>query len=380
MYDTRAEVEALAAKTDPDFEQLMASVANGGGPGNHPRAMMLVTPFEQIATFWQTMPQGPSLPDTPAQYTVRPTMRDGYESEARVYKSQSAAASSKTPLIVLIHGGGFCVGHWSHVGVHARALAHLYGATVCSVAYRLAPTHKFPTAPRDVWDALTWLTSEAGLAALGSDVDPASQGFVVGGVSAGANLAAVTAQKAGLLYADGSAEKLPFPITGCWLSLPSVYDQEVVPDKYRELFVSREQNARAPVINTAAIDYVRATYGFDAKSPEFTPGYGQGEDAPAKMPPTYLQVCGQDPLRDDGLIYDKVLRDNGVKTKLDVYPGVPHGFAELTDIPLAVKNRNDTLKGFSWLLGKEKEPTDEECFGAWKVADETATAPVEASG
>ena len=37
------------------------------------------------------------------------------------------------------------------------------------------------------------------------------------------------------------------------------------------------------------------------------------------LPPAYLQVNGVDPLRDEGLLYEKLLREAGVKTKLHVY-------------------------------------------------------------
>jgi len=36
------------------------------------------------------------------------------------------------------------------------------------------------------------------------------------------------------------------------------------------------------------------------------------------LPPVYLQACGLDPLRDDALIYEKILNAAGVKTKLDL--------------------------------------------------------------
>lgn len=36
------------------------------------------------------------------------------------------------------------------------------------------------------------------------------------------------------------------------------------------------------------------------------------------LPPAYIQVSGLDPLRDEGILYEKVLRESGVKTKLDV--------------------------------------------------------------
>lgn len=329
--------------------------------------MMLLMRFQDVATFAQASLQAPSLPDTATEFTLRPVMRDGHVGEVRVYKPRAAQPGSKTPLVVLYHGGGFVLGHCTHLGVHAKAIAHVTGATVCSVGYRLAPAHKFPAAPHDAWDSLAWLVSEAGLKALGGDVD-LNKGFVLGGISAGSNLAAVTAQKSALLFASNDAGKLPALVTGLWLSLPYLYDEVTVPDKYRDLWFSREQNAASPIINAEAIAWVKETYGYDSKSPDFCPGYGQGADAASKSAPAYLQICGMDPLRDDGLVYDKVLRDAGVETRLDVYPGTPHGFAETTDIPLSGKSRNDTIKGFAWLLKMGRELSDEECLEAWIAA------------
>ncbi|KXJ86507.1 Alpha/Beta hydrolase protein [Microdochium bolleyi] len=306
-------------------------------------------------------------------------MRDGTESEVRVYKPSAVtqATTNKTPLVVLVYGGGFCLGHWSHMGRFARALAHLYGVTVANVSYRLAPEHKFPQAPQDVWDSLTWVTSAAGLAAMGGDVDPAL-GLVVGGVSAGANLATVVVQRSAAgpamadKYSSGGEPQLASPVTGLWASIPIYYDGEMVPAKYRELYFAWEQNANSHILDKKGGDASRENYCHDPESPEFCPGFGPaGEAALPNMPPTYFQVCGQDPLRDDGLVFEKVLRDHGVQTRLDVYPGVPHGFAELTDIPLARQNRADTLKGIAWLLRRDV-PSEDKCHEALRVADETA--------
>jgi acetyl esterase/lipase len=70
------------------------------------------------------------------------------------------------------------------------------------------------------------------------------------------------------------------------------------------------------------------------------------------LPPTYFQICGADPLRDEGLIYEQVLReDGGVKTRLDVFPGLPHGFWSW--FPMAEFSKDfqmKTVEGLKWLL------------------------------
>jgi len=37
------------------------------------------------------------------------------------------------------------------------------------------------------------------------------------------------------------------------------------------------------------------------------------------LPPAFVQVAGFDPLRDEGFLYEKVLKNNGVSTRLIVY-------------------------------------------------------------
>lgn len=86
-------------------------------------------------------------------------------------------------------------------------------------------------------------------------------------------------------------------------------------------------------------------------------------DGHNNLPPAYIQVAGLDPARDDGFIYDRVLRGAGGKTRLDVYPGLPHAFwAFLPQLSSSKKYADDLNDGISWLLeqspGYEKKRRD----------------------
>lgn len=69
----------------------------------------------------------------------------------------------------------------------------------------------------------------------------------MGGISAGANLAAVVAH----LYKD---KKQSPPLTGQYLSLPTTCDPEALPSKYKEVYLSREQNRDGLILNQKSID------------------------------------------------------------------------------------------------------------------------------
>ncbi|KAF9254061.1 hypothetical protein L218DRAFT_634578 [Marasmius fiardii PR-910] len=69
------------------------------------------------------------------------------------------------------------------------------------------------------------------------------------------------------------------------------------------------------------------------------------------LPPAFLQICGMDILRDEGLLYEKVLRENGVKTKLEIYPGVPHAFeVAVPATKICRKFVDDFEDAVQWLL------------------------------
>ena len=75
------------------------------------------------------------------------------------------------------------------------------------------------------------------------------------------------------------------------------------------------------------------------------------------VPPAFFQVCGMDPLRDEGLIYERVLREEyGIPTRLNLYPGHGHYFwTNFPTLALSKKFVSDALEGVRWLLAQPIE-------------------------
>ena len=76
---------------------------------------------------------------------------------------------------------------------------------------------------------------------------------MVGGISAGGNFGTVVSH----LYRD---EKLSPPLTGVYLSIPACIGPDTVPAKYKDVYLSREQNKNAPILNAESMAL------FDSKS------------------------------------------------------------------------------------------------------------------
>ncbi|KAK8089360.1 hypothetical protein PG997_004321 [Apiospora hydei] len=267
------------------------------------------------------------------------------------------------PLVVMYHEGGWAMGDLSDEEVNCRLFCRDLGAVCVNKAstyntFRLAPEYPFPTWIDDSWDALQWAAKNA--ASIGAD--PAA-GFVVGEGSAGGNIAAVLAHVA-------RDEGLSPPLTGQYLCVPAITcfrRPELIPERYRDEYLSHPGVTRSGDEGTDPVlkDLEQAEVGLrmllkvDTESPSLCRSYLAKKSARGHrdLPAAYLQVCGLDPLRDEGLIYERVLREEaGVRTRLDLYPGLGHYF--WTNFPRLEASRRfveDTVQGVKWLLEQQQK-------------------------
>jgi len=96
---------------------------------------------------------------------------------------------------------------------------------------------------------------------------------------------------------------------------------------------------------------IEAIYAPDPKSQLWDPfNHPDGHKGASKA---FFQVGGLDPLRDEAVLYDRVLREAGVLTRFDMYAGYGHMFwTNYPELEESTKFVGDTMRGVRWLLEK----------------------------
>lgn len=212
------------------------------------------------------------------------------------------------PTLIYFHGGGFVYGDIESHDPICRRLAHHGGFRVISVNYRLAPEAPFPAA---VDDAIAVTADIAGRAA---DYGVDARRLAVGGDSAGACLAAVTARH--MKRAGGPAlafQLLFYPVT-----------QSSVETGSRRKFAAGYFLTRETM---AWFDGLYLPNGADRSDERIAPLL---TPPPEGLAPALIVTAGFDPLRDEGLAYAEALTAAGVDVQYRDYPDQIHGFASFT--------------------------------------------------
>ena len=223
----------------------------------------------------------------------------------RLYVPQRPTAAPR-PVVLHLHGGGFVLGSARQGDWLCSAVADELDAVVVAVDYRLAPTHRFPAALEDCYEALLWTTEHAD--ALGAD--PARLGLM--GDSAGGNLAAVLALRA---RDEGGPQvrhqALLYPATDLTESL-----------REHASYVGN----RGIVLSNDDLEIFYGHYlpeGVDPTDWRLSPVLARDLSG---LPPAVVVVAGLDPLHDSGVRYAEALVAAGTPARVEEFHLMPHGF------------------------------------------------------
>ncbi|MGI5274296.1 alpha/beta hydrolase [Nonomuraea sp. CA-218870] len=224
----------------------------------------------------------------------------------RIYTPDEAGTHG---LLIYFHGGAFFLGSLDTHDHVARSLAKETGLKVVSAGYRRAPEHAFPAGLDDCYAVVRWAAANGG--SLGWD----GTTLAVAGDSSGGTFAAAVAATA---HDDGFDR-----ITHQVLYYPSL-DLDFDTARYPSL----RENAVGYGLETAGLKPFNAFYldsGADPADPRVSPIKRADLGG---LPPALIVTAEYDPMRDEGELYGRRLKEAGVEAAVIRYPGANHGFVQ----------------------------------------------------
>jgi acetyl esterase len=230
----------------------------------------------------------------------------GGDISARVYRSENQ--DPQAPLMVFAHFGGGVIGDLETCQAFCSILAKTARGPVLSVAYRLAPEHRFPAGLEDVLAVYRWAKDNA--ARFGA---PLAQ-VAIGGDSMGGNFAAVICQE---LKKAGEPQPVLQLLIYPWVD---VVCESASMTTYGDAFP----------LTRATLDWFAGHYmgpGDSPADPRLSPL--RAKDL-AGLAPAIVVTAGFDPLLDQGEAYARRLKEAGVPIAYRCYDGLAHAFTAFT--------------------------------------------------
>lgn len=228
--------------------------------------------------------------------------------------------------LIWFHGGGFVFGNLDSSDLICRKIVAKSHLIIISVDYRLAPENKFPAAVDDAYEVTQWVMKNAKELA----IEPNK--IFIGGVSAGATLAAVTC----LMMRDKGFSSV---IKHQFLMMPMI-DNNFKTKSY-------EMYGKDYFLTEKSIRYFLNHYvknEIDWLNPYCLPGKAQYLQ---DLPPAMVVTLECDPLHDEGEAYANRLKEEGNQVDYHCSPGLFHGFMlQVLSNPFAENSLNQILTAY----------------------------------
>lgn len=223
-----------------------------------------------------------------------------------------AGSRAVSPAFIFVHGGGWILGDFPTHERFVRDLVADSGFTAVFVNYTPSPEAHYPTAINEIHVAAKWV------AAHGNEINVDGKRLAIVGNSVGGNMTAAVALMA--KHHGGPEFK-------CQVMLWPVTDANFDTDSYLEY-------AEGYFLSRAMMKWFWDAYAPDpAKRSEIYASPLQATAEQVKgLPPTLIQVAGNDVLRDEGLAYARKLDAAGVDVTSVRYENLIHDYGLLNAI------------------------------------------------
>lgn len=246
--------------------------------------------------------------DAPQHVAVK---ADGVPGTSLTIYRPSGSDTTKRPVILLIHGGGWVVGKASQISDYAKLLT-TYGFVVANLDYALAPQQRYPTPVIQSAAALDYMHAHA--AEYGGDPTK----LFLAGNSAGAQ---ISAQLGGMVADSATARRV-----GVTIRTPSSALRGVVLYSGPYDFTTVGRNG-FPGFRAYAWSYVgQKDWKSYSRLEELSPAL----TATRAYPPTYMTAGDADPLLPQTYEFDAVLRAKDVDVTSRYWTGtgqaLPHDY------------------------------------------------------
>lgn len=293
----------VRAAVDPQIVALLHSISKKMMELNHP-PLDLLTPeqsryYYQIAREFFTTVQmdGVTIENTYIKATLK------HEIPIRIYTPDG---EGPFPILVYFHGGGWVFGDLDSSDHVCRYFSKEAGIVVVSVAYRLAPEHKYPAAFLDAIDSVRWAFQHV------KKLNGDSTRILVGGESSGGNLAAATA----IYYREDEEFKLSHQFL-----ITPVLDYNFDTLSYRANY---QFNLTTEKMKWFWGQYLKdPTQGREIFASPLQVSFTKG------LPETLLVTADFDPLREEGLSFVDRLREDEVKVEHLHFENMVHSFINM---------------------------------------------------